>query len=295
MAPLAVAVFTCIALGSVAASPQSSPMEALGAIDTDGNGKASLAEIEAFGRTSGLTTQQIRADFKDLDSNSDGELDTQEMSGLLSASSSDPVAESAKATPSAKAEPVDPFAAVAKPVPIAAVEAKAPPAVATNAKLATAAYAYRSPTAANDLPLAQAESALPASTGSMPSAVQDQVPGLEALELNARQQAGAIIAEGLAKRAQVSIQQGERDAKEAEAIEAKAIHLRGSARAAAKSMGVEASRASEAAVHAAAKQGLAEAERLKQESEEFERDARQHHERAQRALLQAAQAQESTR
>jgi len=286
MAPLAAVLFSYIVVGSLSASPQSSSMEALGAIDTDGNGKASLAEIEAFGRTSGLSAQEIRADFKDLDSNGDGELDTQEMSGLLSASSSVPATASASAPPSAKAEPV--FLAKAKPVPVAKVEAQA-----TNAKLATAAYAYQLPTPANDLPLAQAESALRTNTGSMPSADTEQVPGLEALELNARHQAGAIIAEGLAKRAQVSIQQGERDAKEAEFVEAKAVSLRGSARAAAKSMGVEASRASEAAVQTAAKQGLAEAERLKQESEEFEREARQHHERAKQALLQASQAQES--
>lgn len=309
MASVVVLLFFSIFVGSLAASPQSSSIEAIRAIDTDGNGRVSLQEIEAFGRTSGLTSQEIRTDFKELDSNGNGELDPEEMTGLLSPSPSvpatagakDPLSAEAKPVlvamaggngesiaaaeahpvPAARAEPV--LAAKAEPVPAAEALpvvyiAKTEPAIAAEAKLATAA---------------KAEPALPSKADGIPRARKEQVSGLEALELDAHRQASAIVAAGLAQRAQALIQQGNKDAKLAELTEAKAVSLRGSASAAAQSMGAESLSASKAAVNAAAKQGLVEAERLKGESEELEKEAVQHHERAKQALLQASQAQMS--
>lgn len=255
-------VFTILALLSVAAGPVSALYESapaastsadtIGAIDTDGNGKVSLLEIQEFARKNGITSEEIRADFQDLDTNADGELDAQEMSHLLSPASS-------AAAPHAKAEP--------------APAAKVQPAAAPITKV------QRAP-------------AMPVETPRASSTAADAVPGLKALELDARHQAGAIVAEGLAKRAQAMMKQGQKDEKDAESFEAKALLLRGTAAGAAKTMGAEARRASEAAVHNAGKKGLAEAQRLKDKSEKLEKDAHEHHERATQALMAATEAQE---
>jgi len=261
MSPTTIVVFVSIFAGQLPASAGSSPATAastkdtLGSIDTDGNGRVSLLEIQEFARKSGIASQEIRGDFQELDSNGDGELDAQEMSGLLSPSSS--------VSATANAEP--------------ATAARAEPATTPNAELVATA---------------KAEPTVPAKAAGARSAVAETVPSLEALELDARRQSGGIVAEGLARRAQVMMKQGEKDQKESESYEAKAQALRGAARGAAKKMGAETRSASERAVNAAAKHGLVKAQRLKTQSEELERDAHQHHERAKQALRQASQAQD---
>lgn len=277
MTSVAVLVFCSIFVGPLSALPQGTPAAAagtsdtIGAIDTDGNGRVSLVEIEEFARKQGITSEDIRSDFKELDSNADGELDTKELSGLMSPSSGTPTTATADPAATAHAE----LAATAKVGLAAAAQVE----FATTAKAEPAI-------------IEKAEAARPTRAHQARSAVAETVPGLDALEEDARRQAGGIIAGGLAKRAQVMIQQGEKDEKEAVSYEAKALGLRGSASGAAKTMGAETRSASVTAVSSAAKQGLVEAQRLKLTSEELERDAREHHERAKQALRQATQAQD---
>merc|ERR1719235_2675339 len=63
------------------------------ALDMNGNGMVDKSEIAVFAKNQGLSSEEVLADFHELDANKDGELDSSEIGGLLGesrkASSSD--------------------------------------------------------------------------------------------------------------------------------------------------------------------------------------------------------------
>lgn len=51
--------------------------------DSNGNGKVDRSEITAFAESHGLSVEELIRDFRDIDTNGDGELDVQEMASVL--------------------------------------------------------------------------------------------------------------------------------------------------------------------------------------------------------------------
>lgn len=62
---------------------ESKAADTVRALDTNGNGKVDKSEIATFAKSQGLSTEEVLADFQELDVNKDGELDSSEISGLL--------------------------------------------------------------------------------------------------------------------------------------------------------------------------------------------------------------------
>jgi len=58
-------------------------LETIKALDTDGSGKVEKAEVEAFARSQGLSTEEVQAEFKGLDKNGDGDLEPEELANML--------------------------------------------------------------------------------------------------------------------------------------------------------------------------------------------------------------------
>lgn len=223
---ISIAIFAALFAGAQSATPEHSDATAasdtIRGFDKDGNGRVNLMEIEDFAKKNGISTEEIRNDFHDLDRNADGELDTQEIGGLLG--SGGPSLATVVA-PSATASATAPFTAT---VPSAAAEAE----------------------------LAKVSRVAESTAQSEVEADQEAVPSLEALEMDAQRQAGGVLAEGLARRAQDMMQQGEKDEQQAASFEAKAQSLRGRAGEATKTIGADARRAAQEAVAANAEKGL---------------------------------------
>jgi hypothetical protein len=264
--------------GAVQAAPESSAGaksagETIKGLDTDGNGRVNLDEITAFARKNGLDAQEVGADFHDLDSNSDGELDAQEISGLFG-------------TPSAPEAPETAVASAPAKAPKAVDVASSSSAAIVSSTAAEAPEAHPAPAYAVSKDLEKDPQ-----LSSQSSSHDDLVPGLDALKLDADRQAGGVLAEGLAKHAESLLKQGEKDRDDAVSFEAKARSLRGSAKDAAKSLGTAAREASRKAVSVLAQHGLLEAHRLQLEAEEYEKKALEHHQRASQALSRASASQ----
>merc|ERR1719382_1102303 len=88
MAVRAVVAAAALALSAFAdadafAKPVSATDEALRALDTDGSGKVERSEIEAFAQAQGLTLADVQNEFKDLDTNGDGDLSVSEIGDTL--------------------------------------------------------------------------------------------------------------------------------------------------------------------------------------------------------------------
>jgi hypothetical protein len=264
--------------GAVQAAPESSAGaksagETIKGLDTDGNGRVNLDEITAFARKNGLDAQEVGTDFHDLDSNSDGELDAQEISGLFGTPSAPEAPEAAVASAPAKA-------------PKAVDVASSSSAAIVSSTAAEAPEAHPAPAYAVSKDLEKDPQ-----LSSQSSSHDDLVPGLDALKLDADRQAGGVLAEGLAKHAESLLKQGEKDRDDAVSFEAKARSLRGSAKDAAKPLGTAAREASRKAVSVLAQHGLLEAHRLQLEAEEYEKKALEHHQRAAQALRRASASQ----
>lgn len=107
--------FAACASASALALALSDSADTIRALDTDGNGRVSLAEIESFAQKNGISAAEIRSDFNDLDSNHDGELDAQEIGGLFAAGSDDSASAVSTDDAKAPAEASTPAKAVSPP------------------------------------------------------------------------------------------------------------------------------------------------------------------------------------
>merc|ERR1719181_86519 len=60
------------------------------ALDTDGSGVVEKSEVDAFAKAQGLSAAETAEEFKDLDKNHDGQLDSSEISSTVAQYSSTP-------------------------------------------------------------------------------------------------------------------------------------------------------------------------------------------------------------
>lgn len=239
-----------------------STSDTIRALDTDGNGRVSLSEIEAFARKNGIAMEEIRADFSDLDQNQDGELDSKEISGLFPASPDNDAVADAKDTTVTAAADTD----AGSGSPTAVFEALKSPAAVAPAKLTEASQASVS--------------------------AEGTTLGIEDIERNAQRQAGGVLAGGLAKRAEELMTMGAKDEKSALTFETQARSLRGRSAAATRSIALEAKQAAKTAAAAAAEKGLAEVRKLTHQAEQLEKRAAEHRSRATVALHEALKVQD---
>lgn len=75
--------------------------ETVRALDTNGNGKVDQSELAGFAQSQGLSSEEVLADFKELDVNNDGALDSSEIGPLFGAAdaTSEPTAKSVDKPP----------------------------------------------------------------------------------------------------------------------------------------------------------------------------------------------------
>lgn len=75
--------------------------ETVRALDANGNGKVDQSELTGFAQSQGLSSEEVLADFKELDVNNDGALDSSEIGPLFGAvdAASEPTAKSVEKPP----------------------------------------------------------------------------------------------------------------------------------------------------------------------------------------------------
>jgi len=235
------------------------------ALDTNGNGKVDKAEIAVFAKSQGLSTQEVLADFQELDVNKDGELDSTEIGGLLG-----------------EAQPEDPqLQAAAKFVAPSAQQSQ------LAASAAVPAPALR----------AQKTKVAKAKAGKVEDEPQQPIGAmgldLVALEKDTQQQAGNVMAGRLAQRAQVLLARSSADEKKAERFDAEVRNLRANATSLASEVNKDTRKAARDTVSAVAQKSLAQLKKLQQQQKQAEGDAADHRQQAKKAMERVRQAQAS--
>merc|ERR1719201_194448 len=101
----------------------SSVMDTIVALDKNNNGMVDRSEIETFATSQGLGAADVMGDFQEIDTNSDGELDADEIARILTDSTAQQGSAAAVAAKPAAAKPSnagDPIAAEPSVLSIAA-------------------------------------------------------------------------------------------------------------------------------------------------------------------------------
>lgn len=287
------------------------------ALDTNGNGKVDKSEIAVFAKSQGLSTEEVLADFQELDTNKDGELDSSEISGLLGdadASQSMPAhQEVGKAAPAAddlvlqkqiagtavKSGGEDDVVSRKQKAPLSVksalrvqndkdakvVAAEVMPPVAAPALRSQSVKAVKANTAVTSLDAAEPPTA----------AVENMGLNLAALEHDAQEQAGNVMASRLAQRAQVLLARSLADEHKAEQFDAEVHTLRGNATALAQEVNQDTREAARKTVSDVAQKSLAELKRLQEQEQQAQIAADEHRRQAAKAMERVRKAQASLR
>lgn len=238
------------------------------ALDTNGNGKVDQAELAGFAKSQGLSSEEVMADFQELDVNKDGSLDRSEIGPLFGVPDTDAsknAVATKQSTASAPPKPTNLVADAEKPT----VAAAAPPkekAVAVAAEVAPAAH--------------------------------EQNPmGLDVtgLERDSQKQAGAVIASRLAQRAQVLLARSAADEKKAQDFDAAVRALRSNATALSEMANEETRKAARDASSAVSQKSLAALNKLQEDEHQSEMAADERREQAKKAMERVRKAQASLR
>lgn len=232
-------------------------------LDSNGNGKVDQSELVGFAKSQGLSSDEILTDFKELDVNKDGALDSSEIGPLFGATE---VAE----TPSV----------AAKPAAEVAVASVAAPAESKVPKRAEAAEAAPATVDADDL---------------APRAEDTMDLDVVALQRDAQEQAGGVMASRLAQRAQVLLARSVADEQKADAFDVEVRTLRGNATALAQTANHETREAARMASSAVSEKSLARLKKLQEQVAADEVAASEHRQQAKKAMEQVRQAQASLR
>lgn len=205
------------------ALPESATAEAIRALDTDHSGKVEKAEVEAFASSQGLSADEVRAEFADLDTNHDGELEADEITNTLNSAST---SEAAKASDVAKRSEVETksLASELEPKHVAVEVERKHSSRATAASMA-ADVSTALPTTILTAATATAKRTAPDSASSSVPSNKNQLQ-LQALELDAQQHAGKALAEVFARTAARALEARGQDNEKATKLEQAAKALR---------------------------------------------------------------------
>lgn len=258
------------------------------ALDTNGNGKVDTAEITTFAKSQGLSSQEVLADFQELDLNKDGELDSTEIGGLLGDTGSE-----AETTQNKQAveKTVAPQEAVAKPV--APLQSKK---VSAANSLALRPQKDQDPKVVAGEVL-QKIPAAPAKNVAVDTASKSQQApspiGLDlvALKHDVEQQAGNVMAGRLAQRAQVLLARSAADEHKAEGFDAEVRSLRGNATALAQEVNAETRNTAREIASTVAKKSMAQLDKLQAQEQKSEVTAEEHRDQARQAMERVRKAQ----
>jgi len=232
--------------------------ETVKALDTNGNGKVDVSELTAFAKSQGLSTEEVLTDFKELDVNHDGALDSAEIGPLFGAADG-------------AASSVSPEV-VATPAAALAVETPAVKALTKEASTSGVAAEKKVPRAKNTMGL-----------------------DLAVLEHDAQEQAGGVIASRLAERAQVLLARSAADERKAESFDTAVRSLRGNATALAQQATQETREAARAASSSVSQKSIAKLTKLQAEERKAEVAADERREQAKQAMERVRKAQASLR
>jgi hypothetical protein len=255
--------------GNLRASPPSSKdvdaklADTVRALDANGNGKVDQSELTGFAKSQGLSSEEVLADFKELDVNNDGALDSSEIGPLFG------MADTTDTTVS------DASTDGASPSKTLAAGVESAPAT-QKTKLSSKDTASARPT----------------------SASQDKIPldlDLVALERDAQTSAGGVIASRLAQRAQVLLARSEADEKKAQTFDAAVRTLRSNATNLAKMANQETRKAALEASDAVSHKSMAKLTQLQKDEQKSEEAADEHREQAKKAMERVRTAQASLR
>mmetsp|Transcript_115037 Transcript_115037/g.199569 ORF Transcript_115037/g.199569 Transcript_115037/m.199569 type:complete len:310 (-) Transcript_115037:71-1000(-) len=244
----------------------SSIAETLKALDTNGDGKVGRQEIEGFAKSQGLSAEEVRADFADLDRNGDGELEASELgaSPVESEPSTEP-ALSAVRTTGHRANA--PRAVKSERMHVATKPAHVAPRLEASTSLL------------EPLP-EQAQESLEV----IPQKGSNKELSVKSMQIDAEHQAGSVLAESFARQAGQLFQQGMQDEQQALYFDNLAKELRSNVSSTLRSANRDTRRAAHEAVAHVAERAIAEVHRLNSESERTEHAARLRASRANEAL-----------
>jgi Ca2+-binding EF-hand superfamily protein len=246
------------------------------ALDTDGSGVVEKAEVDAFAKSQGLSAAETAEEFKDLDKNHDGQLDSSEISSTVAqyTSTAAPVPVAAATNP-AKTVPA---------VPVPTAVQKVPEIVGPTVTPAKSAAAAAEPGTA---PAAASREA-----SSTPSLATDPEEIVKTLAQNTAQ-ADRTVAQLFALKASNDLAKRDKDVEEAKTLEQKAAALRGQAQKVAADAIESAEQAAQKVGRSIMEKALDEATNLENQAKKVEGRAASINAKAKVAMSQAMKAQSS--
>lgn len=268
VASLFVTVAALADTASVNIAPGSATAEAFRALDTDKSGKVERNEVEAFAKNQGLSAEDARAEFAELDKNGDGQLDEEELSQTLN----ELPAAGAAATPPAV------VASSAAPPSVTAPQSAEAQAVSTASPVVASPAAYSPAT-----PVKYIAAAAPLSAdGTLES---------QALELEAQQHAGKALAEVFARPVAKALETRSQDTAKAAKLDETAKALRGKADLLKRTAAEQTVKAAANAAEVVLREASVKVDMLGQKAAVLEQQAAEKRKQAKEAIAKALQAQ----
>jgi len=285
--PASAAQVTATSAPQSSAADVTAAQSMIKALDTDGSGVVEKAEVDAFAQSQGLSAAETADEFKDLDKNHDGQLDSSEISSTVAqyTSTAAPVVatkESPVAAPvvAAKESPVTKAAPVPAKAP-AAMPAAAP--VIAPKELAKEAVAPPAAESATETGLTPIE---PADVPLDPDEISKTL-------IQNRAQADRTVAQLFALKASNDLAKRDKDLEEAKALEQKAAALRGQAAKVAADAIESAEVAAQKIGRNIMEKALEDAQQLENQAKKVEGRAASINAKAKVAMAQAMKAQSS--
>jgi len=282
------------------------------ALDTDGSGVVEKSEVDAFAKSQGLSAAETAEEFKDLDKNHDGQLDSSEISSTVAQYTSTVAPVTASDTaPTARAEP----AQSAPPPAATAPEAAAPEAAAAPLPPKTAEAAPEAPMPKKHQHAEEApEAPMPKKHQNAEEAPEAPMPATEAGQniidtadaeapadpeeiaktlLQNTAQADRTVAQLFALKASNDLAKRDKDLQEANALELKAGDLRQQAQKVAGDAIQTAEQAAQKVGRRIMEKALDQAGNLESQAKKVEGQAASINAKAKVAMAQAIKAQTS--
>jgi len=252
------------------------------ALDTDGSGVVEKAEVDAFAKSQGLSEAETAEEFKDLDKNHDGQLDSSEISNTVAqyTSTAAPVPVAAETPAAATPAAVVPAAPA---TPTAVTPAAVVPTTAVKKPELPAIPSVTMPKATETAPQ------LADTPGSTPTDPKEVVATL----VQNTAQADRTVAQLFALKASNDLSKRDKDLEEASKLEQQASSLRAKAQKVASDAIESAEQAAQNVGRKIMEKALDEANDLESQAKKVEGRAASINAKAKVAMAQAIKAQTS--